>query len=119
MSYDELQKKAEEEEEAALLEEEALRVSFPPPLLFLGGSSNVLQRPELCTSGPYLCFDSVCDVSTVFPTPILLFVSLIHLPTKQITSMFQKLQFLSIDADSFFKNKTYFSYHLKLMLSNI
>ena len=41
---------------------------FPPRLLqpLLGGL-NVL-RPELCTSGPpYLCFDPVCDVSTVFP----------------------------------------------------
>ena len=57
MSYDELQKKAEEEEEAALLEEEALRVSSPPTSFFpLLGGSNVLQRPELCTSGPAALF---------------------------------------------------------------
>ena len=63
MSYDELQKKAEEEEEAALLEEEALRVSSPSysssstPLL---GGSNVLQCPELCTSGPTLFMFRFC-----------------------------------------------------------
>ena len=72
MSYDELQKKAEEEEEAALLEEEALRVSSPPtpllqPLFWVAlmyyNVPNCAQVDQ-----PYLCFDSVCDVSTVFLT---------------------------------------------------